>query len=460
MKQPAHLSQRISRTLCLVVGVVWVLCASGVAWYVHEEVTEGFDSALVESAKRLLDLVAHEIDEFHGGSLNLSNTGSVTHQENLTADAVEVEQDYLVYQVIDPSGRMLLRSRNAPKQMLSFNAQGGFERKGAWRSYSLQHPTHKMWVVVADSVKHRHESVVHTVLWLVVPMLALLPLLVILIRWIVELELRSISVYSRELASRGGRNLAPLVVPNLPAELQPVLDSTNHLLVRLDEALHMERALAADVAHELRTPLASARLLLSTAASSAELPAQSRQLMEQAMAGLEVLTRRTEKLLQLSRAESSAAMVQEPVLLNKVITAVVDEFGAGADRIAWAPVSVPEVHAMTDVDSLAIALRNLIENGLRHGQGSMVTVRVYTQGLQACVAVQDDGPGVPLDDLRHIRVRHARADSGSAGFGLGLSIVSGIVSRQGGRLELHSPARGMLRGFEAVIVLRLAQKPA
>ena len=458
MKPSTDLSKRISRALCLVVGTVWVLCAAFVSWYVHKEVAQGFDAALIESSERLLGLVVHEIAEHHGGRLDLSNKASALPTEIPNTDAAQVEDDYLVYQVIGPSGQMLLRSGNAPEQMLPFNAKGGFEQTNAWRSYTLRHPSHDVWIVVADSVEHRPEALVHTSIWLIVPMIALLPMLVVLIHWIVKHELRSISVYSKELAARGGRNLSPLVVPDLPAELLPVLDSTNHLLVRLDEALKMERALAADVAHELRTPLASARLLLSTAAASEEMPAQSRQLMEQAMAGLEVLTRRTEKLLQLSRAESSSAMVQEPVLLNKVIAAVVDEFALGPHRLSWEPTDAPEVYAMADVDSLAIALRNLIENGLRHGQGALVTVRVFDEGQQACVAVLDEGPGVPVDDLERIRVRHVRA--GSAGFGLGLSIVSGIVARQGGRLELHSPARGLPRGFEAVIVLRKAQKPA
>ncbi|WP_442975443.1 histidine kinase dimerization/phospho-acceptor domain-containing protein, partial [Salmonella enterica] len=95
-------------------------------------------------------------------------------------------------------------------------------------------------------------------------------------------------------------------------ELQSIADNTNHLLQRLASALDTERAMAADAAHELRTPLATTRLRLQGLLAH-PLPEVSRQELRQALEALERLSRRTEKLLQLSRAESGAALTHGPV---------------------------------------------------------------------------------------------------------------------------------------------------
>ncbi|MES1265156.1 MAG: ATP-binding protein, partial [Variovorax sp.] len=105
-----------------------------------------------------------------------------------------------------------------------------------------------------------------------------------------------------------------------------------------------------------------------------------------------------------------------------------------------------------DVDALAIALRNLVENALRYGRG-----RVVVEVLEPCtLAVRDFGPGVSAEQLRTLQHRHVRHGSDRAGYGLGLSIVGTIVDKLGARLELSSPPAGAPSGFEARIALRPA----
>ena len=106
--------------------------------------------------------------------------------------------------------------------------------------------------------------------------------------------------------------------------------------------------------------------------------------------------------------------------------------------------------ALGDVDALAIALRNLIENALRYGKG-----RVVVEVMAPCtLSVRDFGPGVSPEQLRTLHDRHVRHGSNRAGNGLGLSIVGTNVEKLGARLELTSPPHGAASGFEARIVLR------
>jgi len=108
--------------------------------------------------------------------------------------------------------------------------------------------------------------------------------------------------------------------------------------------------------------------------------------------------------------------------------------------------------AMGDLDSLAIALRNLVENALRYSQGTVVL-----EAQAPCtLVVRDAGPGVGPEQLKSLQARHVRHSSDVAGYGLGLSIVSTIVAKHGATLELLSPPPGRTSGLEARIVLRPA----
>jgi two-component system OmpR family sensor kinase len=102
-------------------------------------------------------------------------------------------------------------------------------------------------------------------------LLLMLPVLAGLIRHIARKELRSVQWLQQQITERSGSNLQPLVLQDLPLELRQVGEGVNQLMDRLHQALDVERALAANAAHELRTPLASVRLRLHTAVEQAQL---------------------------------------------------------------------------------------------------------------------------------------------------------------------------------------------
>ena len=131
---------------------------------------------------------------------------------------------------------------------------------------------------------------------------------------------------------------------------------------------------------------------------------------------------------------------------------VAQEFWQDARVNERLSLKVPDADAplvLGDVDALAIALRNLVENALRYGRGRVV-VEVMAP---ATLAVRDFGPGVGSAQLRTLQQRHVRHSADRAGYGLGLSIVNTIVEKHGARLELYSPPPGAATGFEARIVL-------
>jgi two-component system, OmpR family, sensor kinase len=448
MNAPTYsLVTRLGRSMSLWVGGFWLLTAAAVAVYVYHEIQESFDASLVESAHRLLDLAVHEVDETDApspSSLSIS-------KEVEDSQGAKVESAYLAYQVMSAPGKVVLRSAGAPTVPFVDHLVAGFAQDAQWRTYTLRHSARELFIVVADPSAHRLAALSETILWLILPLLALLPLLMWAVRKVTAAELLSLQKIVNAITSRGGANLSPIGVTGLSKELSAIGDSTNHLLARLDDALKLERALAANAAHELRTPLAAAMLSLSTA-QAYPMSDQAREAVAQMAQSLNALGKRTEKILQLSRAEAGAALAQEPFDLAALTIEVVQEFDQISSPGSRIKLSLPQdgpVLAHGDFDSLAIAIRNLIENSLKYAPGSEVFVTV---SKPPCVSVRDAGPGVLPDDLPRIQQRHLRLVSTNAGFGLGMSIVQTIIAKQGGTLSLHSPPTGYANGFEAVLI--------
>lgn len=428
---PTSLTGQLTRSLLCLVCCAWLLTAALGAWHARAEISEGMDTTLMDSAARLL-LMAGPAAE-----LPWAPAGP---------------DDHHFYQLVDLYGRVLQRSPDAPAQALAVPLAAGFVDLPGWRVYSQRHATLPLWIHVADDLDHRREAMLENALSFVLPLLAMLPALALLIRWRVRRGLAPLRQLAAEIGRRSGQDLSPIFgTAMLPGELQQIGASTNHLLLRLSEALDTEKALAANAAHELRTPLATVRLRLHQLLDIGLEPAARAQALSAEQALLR-LGRRAEKLLQLSRAESGAALTSAPVNLAGLAGSVAQEFWADADLLERLRLQVPEdcdVLALGDFDALAIVLRNLIENAQRHAPGSLIELSVEAP---ATLRVRDHGPGVPAAALACIPQRHQRRVG--VGYGLGLSIVATIIERHGGRLLLQAPQAG--RGLEVRIDLRPA----
>ena len=441
------LAARLARTLLLWVGGCWLLSVLGVVWYVGREIDHHFDNELVEITHRLFPIALEHL----GGAAQ--PPGPEAAPRLFAAPESFADAD-LPYRLVTPAARVLALS--APARTLHFDVPlaPGFANSGAWRIYTLRHPQQALFLQVADPIEERSAAVRRTLLGLTVPLLAVLPLLALLLRQIARRELRVLAQLAQEIGQRNGQQLAPITLGGLPRELARVQEHVNHLLERLALALDVERALAANAAHELRTPLAAARLRLQTALEHG----LARPDVEAALDALQTLSRRTEKLLQLSRAESSAPLAREPVDLRQLATSAAQEFWAQDEGAARLELVLPDdpIVVQGDFDALAMALRNLLENALRHAPQAPVELIV---GPGARLTVRDHGPGAPPGQLERLQQRHERLSSARAGYGLGLAIVRTIVHKHGGQLRLGSPLGDGSSGLQACITLDASCDP-
>lgn len=441
------ISQRLTRDLSMWIGVLWLTMSVGVTLYVQREIEEACDEALSVSATRLLELAAHEVAEVreHRGD------AATTVLERLSATPDEhMDLRSLTYQILTSSRTVLLRSADAPGADMSPAAHHGFSLTDQWRIYTMRHPTEPLLIHVADSVAHRNEERRDAWLWMLLPLLGAFPFIAWIIRRVTRHSLAPVEGLVAEIAKRGVTNMDPVAGKELPAEMQMIQESTNNLLLKLKEALEVERSLAANAAHELRTPLAAARLRIANALDQ-PLPATARVAMDEAVASLDRLARRAEKLLQMSRAETSAALARDPVDLGALACDVAEDFWRDPDAFKRLKVQIDSddpIATLGDYDALALALRNLIENALRYSGGASVKVKVMPP---ATLVVRDLGPGVDAESLAVMSTRHIRRTTDQAGYGLGLSIVKTVVDRHGARMQLRSPAPGHTSGFAAIL---------
>ena len=222
---------------------------------------------------------------------------------------------------------------------------------------------------------------------------------------------------------------------------------------RLREQEEARRTFVATASHELRTPVASLRLMLGLLEEdlSAEQPdlVDARDQVMRANAQSERLGMLAATLLDLSRLDAGVPLRSELVRLDETARAVVAEFEHPARRPGPdVRLTVPEATwAIADPGSVAQVLRILLDNAVRFSAaGEPIEVTVTRADGMAAIVVQDSGPGVPPEERERIFDRFWRgsASEGEAGsgFGLGLAIGTELARRLGGALRLAPSEHG------------------
>jgi two-component system sensor histidine kinase BaeS len=232
--------------------------------------------------------------------------------------------------------------------------------------------------------------------------------------------------------------------PGEIGELASAFDTMADEVTRTEQT---RRNLTADVAHELRTPLATLQAGLEELRDG-YVPADAGRLTSLHDQALR-LGRVVEDLAALSAAES-AALALRPADIDlaehagRVLAAHDAQLRAAGMQVRTELAGGVVVRA--DPDRLHQALGNLLDNAARYGRpGDQVTVRVHAEDGYALAEVADTGPGIPADELPHVFERLWRGRSGSAvpGSGIGLAVVRELVAAHGGSVTAESgPAGG------------------
>lgn len=438
MRVPGALQGRLALALGAGLTALWLATAWTTAALLRDEMNEVFDSTLEETAQRILPLVVLEI---------------ISREEDGIGQRIATlreHEEFFTYIVRDDQGRVLLRSHAAQDADFPAFEGMGFRQTATHRLYYDAALQGTITIAIAEPLSHRADVAREVLMRLALPLLVVIPLGLLGVFWIVRRSLRPVRQFSAALSNRGTHDLTALDDATLPDEIKPVAGAVNDLLGRLGRTLEAERSFTANAAHELRTPVAAAlaqaqRLMAET---SDTIAAQRAGEIEVA---LKRLTRLSEKLLQLARAEGGRLRRDGVLDLRPVLTMVLADVErlTGPARIQSMVADDPVLSDL-DPDAFAIVARNLIENALHHGTAAApVQVTLTRDALR----VVNDGPPMAAETLAALTARFERGQAVAGGSGLGLSIVQAMADGAEATLKLHSPAQGRADGFEAVFQL-------
>jgi len=260
----------------------------------------------------------------------------------------------------------------------------------------------------------------------------------------VSSALRPLNRLRAGLNARDGDDLAPIAA-DVPYELAPLVSSFNGLLDKVGEGAKARQDFLANVAHQLRTPLAGLRTQLEWLGARHAEPetAQSVKLM---LSATERMIRQTNQLLSLARAEPNhfEKTRLEPLALNALVEDAIQSF---VDQASLKAIDIGfDLRPVTitgDRFLLRDLIDNLIDNAIRYTPtGGTVTVSCRPDGAGGVLSVEDNGPGIPPAKREQVFSRYVRLDDKTHGSGLGLAIVRDIAAVHGARLAIVDAAGG------------------
>lgn len=237
-----------------------------------------------------------------------------------------------------------------------------------------------------------------------------------------------------------------LSLPRRDDELRDLTLAFNAFVDSVERGEAWRRALVADVAHDLRTPLAVLRAEIEAMQDGVNPPDDAG--LSRLHGEVLLLARLVDDLRTLSLAEGGALSLRaERVNVAELLATTAPAYEA---RGACVTVQVgAEVFVHADRDRLAQVLHNLLDNALRYGEGGSIELGAAQNGAEVALSVRDHGPGLPPEALSRAFERFYRADasrtrdpSGRASSGLGLAIVRALVEAQGGAVEVRNHAEG------------------
>lgn len=303
-----------------------------------------------------------------------------------------------------------------------------------------------VWVQVGQTRIAREALAKELILGALVP-IALITVLALVLVWFgVARALLPLQRIGNDLAAREPSDLHALP-GQVPSEIAPLVESLNGFMQRLQSNMATLRVFIAEAAHQMRTPLAGLRAQAQLALAEKD-PEEVRRGLRSVERNATKLSRLLNQLLSDATTMHRSDMRQfESFDLRAVVSKAIRDAVPVSDNV--------EVTLHSDLDSapytgdallISEALKNLIDNALRYGNGEPVAIDLARDEVahSYAVTVSDRGPGIPMDERGTVFDRFSRGSSSLPGAGLGLAIVKRAVESHHGKVILADNPEGGL----------------
>lgn len=433
----SSLRLRLMVVISFSAALIWLI-STAVAWFqVRKEINEVFDAQQILFAQRLAssDLKTILIERNH--------RPHAPRKRGFKPGSFD--DDALAFALFNANGDMLLHDGKlgenfpfAPKKGFSHTRLNNDDHD-EWRIFWLPSEDGRLIIAVGQELDYRDDLVEETVLSQMWIWLACLPLLLGLMIWMINRELRRLKQVGEQLSQRSPDDTQPLST-EAPNEILPLIQSLNHFFERTSNMLHRERRFTADAAHELRSPLAGLKVQAELAQMAGDDTFMRDNALNNLTQGIDRAAQVIEQLLTLSRLDNLNALEnREKIDWQALISSLISERYFHAQKrqieLKFEAQSIQETQYGQPL-LLSLMLRNLFDNAIHYCEtGSQVSISLTQRGI--CII--DNGGGVADSDLAKLGQRFYRpAGQNEKGSGLGLSIARRIAELHHYRLQIEN----------------------
>jgi len=449
LPRPTSIRRRLMALILVSVGAVW---AGMFAWSFSNatrEVDEWDNARLMQLAHLLMQLDGPNLSRLAASGIDVRN--EYTRASPAVDDDSDALPRYALFELRDAAGQVIVAS--AGIAALKRPAVAGDTAEGVhlitldgrpWLAYALNDSATGRTVRVLEPANVRSDLTTGIASRIARPIVIALPVLALLVWFSVGHSFRPLSAISKAVRVRDSRNLEPIEVDPLPAEVGPLVDAINQLLARLQRSILRERAFTADAAHELKTPLAAIKVQAQVALAAHDNAQQQQQAMRRVVQGVDRSAHLAEQLLLLARLDERETATASRVRLHDVASEVIAFRAPHAEEKSMTVALSGDPDAEVDADrALARTLiDNLLDNAIKYGEiGGRVHISVLADAQTVSLTVSDNGPGVSDEERLRLTDRFFRGASASAsgnGSGLGLSIVARIATHFNAQMHIGS----------------------
>lgn len=402
-----------------------------------------YDHALYESAFDIMQLLRKSAEV--SGKIHLPNSAS----ELILADS----DDKNFFSISNAQGRLVMgdaRLLAPPAKLKNINDTVYYNSMvdgepvrvvSASMVLTLQGEQQLLHIQVAETLNKRKRLADQILSSFVVPQIVLIAISAMLVLFGIRRGLQPLEKVRDAIAHRSYLDMRPAPTTQVPIEALPLIHEINDLLHRLDTVFEGQKRFTADAAHQLRTPLAGLAAQIDLALEQ-DNPAPTTHALMQIKTVSRRLNHLIHQLLLLSRSEAAGANalfntvdlreLAREIVLENVPRAAQKNIDLGFEGDD-APVALRGNRQL-----LQEMLLNLLDNAIRYTpSGGQITVRLEA-GPPVCISVEDNGPGISLEERERVFERFHRVDRANTveGTGLGLAIVQQIARAHGATIAL------------------------
>ena len=429
---------RLLMLFCGISSLMWAVSGVVVWFEGREKINEFFDQYQMLMARQLAVVDWNRVR---------AETQEITNRIISRIKNADEEDEAIAFAIFSDKGKKIFHDNENGKdfafapQLESFVTQRVDDED--WRIVWINSADGRFIIAVGQELEYRQDIIWDMAEEFLLPWLIGLLFLLAAIIYFIGREFAPLRRLASELALRKADDLTPLAPADLPTEVQPLLQSVNRLLEKLNILLQKEKSFVANSAHELRSPLTALKVQLEVLQLSDNDAAARKSVVDKLEAGINRCTRLVEQLLQVSRLDNAQPTKFEALDWAKITSELLAIYApSAASKNQQIQLQTEDTPFLTCGNGMLIAvmLRNLLDNAVKYGsENSVIAVVVDGEKLEVC----NVGNFVDENCLSRMGERFFRPSGQKEnGSGLGLSIVMQIAALHGCAVQMFNSPRG------------------